>query len=111
MSQKRRNARMVTLDASGWEEPPPGVRWRTAHVLLTKESDGISAVVLNLPGCGSQGDTIEEAMANVREALAGCLAVYADAGQPAPWRNSRNDVIPPFSEERYVKVEERRFPT
>jgi predicted RNase H-like HicB family nuclease len=37
-----------------------------------------------IPGCVSEGDTIEEAMANIRDAIAGCLAVLRDKGQPLP---------------------------
>lgn len=93
----------IEVDCS---RPPTGVKWRRAHVLLTKEDDGICAVVLNLPGCASQGDTLEEAMANVKEALHGVLALYAADGAPVPWRNSREDEIPHFSEQRYIQVDE-----
>jgi predicted RNase H-like HicB family nuclease len=99
----------LLLDDQG-QQPPPGIIWRMAHVLLIKESDdiGISAVVLNLPGCASQGDTIEEAMANVKEAIEGVLEVYWDHKEVPPWRNSREDEIPPFSEQRWIQVEERK---
>ena len=39
-------------------------------VILEQEPDGgCVAVVPSLPGCVSQGDTREEAMANIREAI------------------------------------------
>jgi len=39
-------------------------------VILEKEADGgFVASVLMLPGCVSQGDTREEALANIREAI------------------------------------------
>jgi predicted RNase H-like HicB family nuclease len=37
-----------------------------------------------IPGCVSEGDTVEEAMANIRDAIAGCLAVLRDKGEPLP---------------------------
>ncbi|HUT75516.1 MAG TPA: type II toxin-antitoxin system HicB family antitoxin [Armatimonadota bacterium] len=37
-----------------------------------------------IPGCVSEGETVEEAMANIRDAIAGCLAVLRDKGQPLP---------------------------
>lgn len=37
-----------------------------------------------IPGCVSEGDTIEEAIANIRDAIAGCLAVLRDKGEPLP---------------------------
>jgi len=46
------------------------VRQRFA-VILTEESDGgFSVSVPALPGCYSEGDTVEEALANIREAIA-----------------------------------------
>ncbi len=38
-----------------------------------------------LPGCYSQGDTVEELLANLREAAAGCLEVLSEEGRsPEP---------------------------
>lgn len=40
------------------------------HVILQPESTGgFSAFVPALPGCASQGETSEEALANIREAI------------------------------------------
>jgi len=39
-------------------------------MLEPSEEGGFSAVVPSLPGCISEGDTREEALANVREAIA-----------------------------------------
>lgn len=36
---------------------------------------GYWAEVPSIPGCASQGDTYDELMANVREAIEGCLAI------------------------------------
>jgi predicted RNase H-like HicB family nuclease len=38
-------------------------------VLEPTEQGGYTALVPSLPGCISEGDTIEEAMANVQEAI------------------------------------------
>lgn len=105
----RNGSKVVVLDGT-WQYPPPGVVCRMAYVLLSKESDVISAVVLNLPGCASQGGTIEEAMANVREALEGCLVAYAESGQPTPWKSMRDCGFarrPPFTELRSLEVQEK----
>lgn len=37
-----------------------------------------------LPGCVSQGETVEEALRNIREAIAGILAVRRKHGMPLP---------------------------
>ncbi len=38
-------------------------------VLRPSEEGGFTAMVPSLPGCISEGDTWEEAMANIREAI------------------------------------------
>jgi predicted RNase H-like HicB family nuclease len=47
-------------------------------VLYTEEEGGYSVEVPALPGCFSQGDTLEEALANIKEAI----ECYLD--EPAP---------------------------
>jgi len=44
-------------------------------VLEPQEEGGFTAVVPNLPGCVSEGDTEEEAVANIRDAI----CCYLDA--------------------------------
>ena len=39
---------------------------------------GYWAEVPAIPGCATQGDTMEELLANVREAIEGCLSVDVD---------------------------------
>lgn len=49
------------------------------NVLFTKEPEGgYSVSVPDLPGCHSQGDTFEEAEANIKEAIHLCLNVARD---------------------------------
>ncbi|MBP9691079.1 type II toxin-antitoxin system HicB family antitoxin [Candidatus Woesebacteria bacterium] len=40
-----------------------------AAVLQEEEDGGYSVWVPSLPGCASQGETVEEAMGNIREAI------------------------------------------
>ncbi|MBC8164671.1 MAG: type II toxin-antitoxin system HicB family antitoxin [Bryobacteraceae bacterium] len=44
------------------------------------EEGGFWAEVPSIPGCATQGETMEEIKANVREAIEGCLSV--DVEQP-----------------------------
>ncbi len=39
-------------------------------VIIEKDTNGYYAFSPDLPGCQSQGDTLEEAIANIREAVA-----------------------------------------
>ena len=43
---------------------------------------GYWAEVPAIPGCATQGNTMEELMANLREAIEGCLSVEIDQPQP-----------------------------
>lgn len=54
-------------------------------VLLEEGEDGyIVAECPALPGCISQGRTSEEALANIREAIQGIVAVRQKHGLPIP---------------------------
>jgi len=44
-------------------------------VVHEAEEGGYWAEVPAIPGCGTQGETMEELMANVHEAIEACLAV------------------------------------
>ncbi len=48
------------------------------------EAGAYSAVVPALPGCASQGHTVEEALANAQEAVELYLEVLRDEGKPIP---------------------------
>lgn len=54
-------------------------------VILEKEPEGgYSAHVPSLPGCASQGETVEEALANIREAIELYLESLKKDGLPLP---------------------------
>jgi predicted RNase H-like HicB family nuclease len=54
-------------------------------VILEQEADGGFVVsVPALPGCVSQGDTREEALANVREAIELYIEDCRESGDPVP---------------------------
>lgn len=44
-------------------------------VVHEAEEGGFWAEVPAIPGCATQGDTLDELMKNVREAVEGCLSV------------------------------------
>jgi predicted RNase H-like HicB family nuclease len=61
------------------------------RVIIEQDEDGIFvAEVPSLPGCVSQGGTREEAVSNVREAIALYLESLEEHGDPVP---------PPITEE------------
>ena len=46
------------------------------------EEGGFWAEVPAIPGCASQGDTMDELLANLREAIEGCLTVDIAPTEP-----------------------------
>ena len=61
------------------------MKQNTYRVLLNKEPEGgFTVSVPTLPGCITYGDTMEEAVANVKEALELYLESLAAHGEPIP---------------------------
>lgn len=66
------------------------------HLLISKDDAGtFSAVVLNLPGIGSCGDTEEDAIANAKDAIRLALEIYEESREEVPWKDTYDIVIPP----------------
>ncbi len=62
-------------------------------IVLERESDGgFVASVPVFPGCVSQGDTKEEALENIKEAMELYIEDCIDAGDPVPQEDSREFV-------------------
>ena len=54
-------------------------------VILAPEAEGGSSVICPaIPGCVSQGDSLEDAVAHIREAILLCLEVRKDGGLAPP---------------------------
>lgn len=87
---------------SDWREK----RAYRCHIALISEDDGsFSAVVLNLPGCGSCGPTEEEAIRNVREAISGVIESHNSAGEEIPWIDMAEEDIPVDSKRTWILVD------
>ena len=55
---------------------------RTFHVIIEQDEDGgFIGKVLELQGCLSQGDSLNELMKNIKEAIELCLEVQAEEKQ------------------------------
>jgi len=63
-------------------------------VTLDRDEDGVwIAECPSIPGCVSQGVTRDEAVANVKAAIAGCLAVRSERGLPLTIEVQQVDVV------------------
>ena len=56
----------------------------TVRPLSKDEGGGYLVEYPDIPGCMSDGETIEEAIANGREALRDCLAVFRESDRKLP---------------------------
>ncbi len=64
--------------------------------LVTLERDETGMIVAecpSIPGCISQGKTEQEAVANIREAIAACLEARAANGMPLTVRVKEVEVV------------------
>ena len=53
-------------------------------LLEPDETGGYVVICPSLQGCYSQGETVEEALANIRETIQLCLDELRDRGEPLP---------------------------
>jgi antitoxin HicB len=59
-------------------------RQYTIVLIPEPEEGGYSVIVPTLPGCVTQGETIEEAITMAQDAIAGWIAVAEKHGEPVP---------------------------
>jgi predicted RNase H-like HicB family nuclease len=62
-------------------------------VVFERSEDGYGAYVPDLPGCVTVGDTLAETEANIREAIAGHIAVLKDFGDVVPQPTTLTEYI------------------
>jgi predicted RNase H-like HicB family nuclease len=78
-------------------DPPAqeeGARRMKFQVTVDRDEDGVWVVECpSIPGCVSQGDTKEEALENVREAISLCLEVRAERGLPLTIETRQIEVL------------------
>jgi len=61
-------------------------------VVHEAEEGGFWAEVPAIPGCATQGDSMEELMQNLREAIEGCLSI--EVARPEPGGTERMLELP-----------------
>lgn len=62
-------------------------------ILLSSEDNGYCVRAADLAGVVSDGETVDEAVQNIKEAYAGAIESYRSHGDPIPW------LIPPRNPE------------
>jgi predicted RNase H-like HicB family nuclease len=57
---------------------------RQVIIIQDEDGAGYTTEVPSLPGCISQGETLEEALSNIKEAIKLYIDVLLEDGQPFP---------------------------
>jgi predicted RNase H-like HicB family nuclease len=66
----------------------------TFSVTLDRDEDGVWVVECpSIPGCVSQGQTKQEAVENIKDAIAACLKVRAECGMPLTLETYQVEVV------------------
>jgi predicted RNase H-like HicB family nuclease len=80
-----------------------------AHIVrpLTEEEGGGFLITFpDLPGCMSDGDTIEEAVRNGRDAFVGWISVQAEMKREIPkpeWRSDEDKTMPSEASGKFIQ--------
>ena len=69
----------------GWRAFDPGTVYCALAVVERDEDGSLFSYSPSLPGAASQGDTAEEALENLIDALVGCITSYRGEGEKIPW--------------------------
>lgn len=89
----------------GWEHPEEASAYQI-EVRLSADEDGrFSVYAPRLPGAHSAGDTEDDAIANMNDAVPELLRAYRDEKMPIPWR-PEGDVKPasPSEKSKWIMV-------
>jgi predicted RNase H-like HicB family nuclease len=84
--------------------------WKTTtsyriHILIIKDdADSYSAIALNLPGAGSCGNTVDEAMENAKLAIRAVIETHVAAGEDVPWKDTSPVDIPFGALQKWIIV-------
>lgn len=75
----------VATESESWTEP---VNRYECRVLLCPETEGgFSAHALNIAGVVSEGDSVDEALANIADAFKATIQYHLDSKCDIPWRD------------------------
>ena len=85
-----------------YEDPPPR---EFEAIVCPEEEGGYSVFALNYPGVISQGDTLDEAKANIAEAFIGMLEARRKHGEDMQFSSSQPLDLPAGSKRVRIKVD------
>lgn len=89
--------------AGDWQIFPPNT-YRIMAWMTPETDGGYSVVSINLPGCATQGETLDECLRMLKEAAAGLIECYREIGESIPWVTSGPKPEPPSPDSRRITV-------
>jgi antitoxin HicB len=102
-TQFERLGSTITLDDSPEWHFFTDSTYQCRVLLCPDENGGFTAHALRLPGVVSEGDSLEEAIANITDAFRESIRVYRDCKADIPWEDIDYD-RPQGSVERWILV-------
>jgi predicted RNase H-like HicB family nuclease len=103
MSQVEEHPDTIAIPQFAWEIHEESSVFECRLVICPEADGGYSAHALKLPGIVSQGDTIEEATEQIKDAFREAVLVYQESGESIPWEQVTID-RPKGSVERWILV-------
>ena len=92
-----------------WYEASPSRPCYSVFVVVEPDDSGYCSYAPSLPGANSWGESAQEAILNITEAIQGCILGYVDAGRRIPWEGPRSKWDPKdfgrATETRWIDVE------
>ena len=82
----------------------PGTLYKLPLVFVIQPEGGYTVTCPVLPELLTEGDTVEEAMANVEDALVATLELYAELGRPLPSGLRQDASVSPMWVETIVRA-------
>jgi antitoxin HicB len=80
------------------------MQYKIPLVLVPQPEGGYTVTSPLLPELVTEGDTVEEALENVRDALGAVIETYQDLGRPLPSSTLVSDLSAPLSFETVVSA-------
>lgn len=98
-----RSSNIVAASAATWQKHGDNARVCRA-VFCPEPEGGFSVYATRLPGVASQGDTLQEAIDNIRDAFFTAIEVYLTEHASIPWEDAEVN-RPAGSFERWILVD------
>lgn len=78
-------------------------------ILEPQKEGGYTVTVPSLPGCISEGETLQEALENIKDAIEGYLHVLAKHRRPIPLEFGYLREVQVFQNKRGQRVKEKAY--